>query len=320
VRLQSGRELVVFVDRNAIGWGENWRDRLLEGIDAAAVLLPVVTATYLRSPVCREEFLAFQAKADAVGATGLVLPVVLVTSRTVRPDSPDAIARFVATHQHANLEAALLDGYDSPAWTTATATLAGSLIAAWERAVRTRSAIDAPPDPAALLAELGDRMAAITATADGLSGALERLAQAAHTLGQPGDGTEARHPWTSRAARALEPPARDLEELGVRLYTEVKAADLALRRLSRAAATPDDTGTALRPVLESWGGLFRGVGNVAGVTARLLSSFRDAEATSAPLRRSLQPARDGLTAVRDAIGLLKTWDFPGDAAGSPRRN
>src|SRR5689334_16818015 len=77
VKVKTGRSLDVFVDRDSIGWGENWRDRLAESVESATVFLPLLTATYLEREACREEFLAFHAKAKVLGVTELLLPVLV---------------------------------------------------------------------------------------------------------------------------------------------------------------------------------------------------------------------------------------------------
>jgi hypothetical protein len=130
---KSGRELDVFIDRETIGWGDDWRARLSQSVEAATIFIPLVTANYLSRPHCREEFLAFYNKANTVGATDLILPILPLRTSLVDPYK-DEIAHAVERRQYRLLEDPMLSGYESAAWLTAMAALATDLLDSLERA------------------------------------------------------------------------------------------------------------------------------------------------------------------------------------------
>jgi tetratricopeptide (TPR) repeat protein len=71
-RVTGRTDLAVFHDRTAIQWGDAWRDRIEEGLDASVALIAVVTPRYLTSSECRKEFEDFQRRR---GASGWLLPL-----------------------------------------------------------------------------------------------------------------------------------------------------------------------------------------------------------------------------------------------------
>jgi cobaltochelatase CobT len=49
VELQTGRPFPIFQDRDDIAWGQNWRLRTEETLDAVTLLSPIVTPGYFAS-------------------------------------------------------------------------------------------------------------------------------------------------------------------------------------------------------------------------------------------------------------------------------
>jgi parallel beta-helix repeat protein len=61
VRVQTGQEFAIFQDRNDIAWGQNWRQRIDEALDAVTLLLVIITPSLFYSPPCRAEVTRFLA-------------------------------------------------------------------------------------------------------------------------------------------------------------------------------------------------------------------------------------------------------------------
>lgn len=98
VRMQTGRPFPIFQDRNDINWGERWRERIKEAIDSISFLIPIITPSYFRSHMCREEFDAFLLRERALGLPRLILPIYYVTADEINdaakhPDSMAAVLR-----------------------------------------------------------------------------------------------------------------------------------------------------------------------------------------------------------------------------------
>lgn len=86
-----GHELQLFVDRDDLRWGENWKDRLDSELETTSFLLSVITPRYLTSRACRDEVLTFASAAKEAGEPKLILGLQWVdVSETdvVAPDDP----------------------------------------------------------------------------------------------------------------------------------------------------------------------------------------------------------------------------------------
>lgn len=98
VRIQTGHPFSIFQDRNDINWGEQWRERIGEAIDSISFLIPIITPSYFRSHMCREEFEAFLLRERALGLPRLILPIYYVAADEIEspetfPDDMAAVLR-----------------------------------------------------------------------------------------------------------------------------------------------------------------------------------------------------------------------------------
>jgi len=73
-----GRTVRLFIDRDNITWGENWRDRLTNEVSTTTFLLANATPRYLVSEACRREVTEFRAAAVKAGEPRLILPLLWV--------------------------------------------------------------------------------------------------------------------------------------------------------------------------------------------------------------------------------------------------
>jgi hypothetical protein len=85
VKAKGGRALEIFIDRESIGWGENWRERITDSVECAPVFIPLLSANYLDSVPCRDEFLAFHARAEVLGVADLLIPILVFRSPLFGP-------------------------------------------------------------------------------------------------------------------------------------------------------------------------------------------------------------------------------------------
>jgi parallel beta-helix repeat protein len=104
VRAQTGREFVIFQDRD-ISWGQNWQQRIDGALDVVTLLLAVITPGFFASQACREELARFLARERQMGRGDLILPVYYISAREM--DDPavrasDELARVLASRQFAD--------------------------------------------------------------------------------------------------------------------------------------------------------------------------------------------------------------------------
>jgi|SRR5699024_8946811 len=90
------------------------------------------------------------------------------------------------------------------------------------------------------------------------------------------------------------------------MFEVVQEIDIDLRRVDALQASVPQ----LAPGESLMGGLSAGLGDLKYVQNQLnelLDSFRVAESLSGALRKSLRPARTGLTAINDSISIMNEW-------------
>jgi hypothetical protein len=98
--LLSGEPLELFIDRDGITWGQEWRKRIDSALVETTFFIPVVTPRYFRRPECRRELLEFAAKAHALGVEELLLPILYVNTPGLSAESPDQAMALVAKTQY----------------------------------------------------------------------------------------------------------------------------------------------------------------------------------------------------------------------------
>jgi TIR domain len=127
VRFQTAEEFVIFQDRNDIAWGQSWQRRIEEGLDAATLLLVVITPSFFRSEACRKEVKRFLRREYALGRHDLILPLYYATTPEIEDPQrrkADALAQSIASRQYADWRELRFDPFTSPEMRRAVAQLA----------------------------------------------------------------------------------------------------------------------------------------------------------------------------------------------------
>jgi len=127
VRMQTGDEFPIFQDRSDIAWGQNWRKRIEETLDAVTLLLVIVTPGLFKSRACRDEVARFSERERTLGRADLILPVYYVSARQMDdPESrkADDLASLLWTRQYADWRDLRFEPLTSPVVRKAIAALA----------------------------------------------------------------------------------------------------------------------------------------------------------------------------------------------------
>ncbi len=117
VRMQTGLDFPIFQDRNDIKWGQNWKSRIEEGIDASTFLIPIITPSFFNSDACREELERFQEIETELGRNDLILPIYYVDCPVLNNETlraKDELAQLIATHQHTDWRPYRFEPFTSP--------------------------------------------------------------------------------------------------------------------------------------------------------------------------------------------------------------
>ena len=158
VRLQTGESFDIFQDRNDISWGQQWKGRIEESLDAITFLIPMITPAFFKSPACREELERFLQREEGLGRTDLVLPVYYIECSTLSDEAKrerDPLAKAIAARQYADWRELRFEPFTSPEVGKRLAKMARQILEALERAPHTRprptTASSGPPTSLALL-------------------------------------------------------------------------------------------------------------------------------------------------------------------------
>jgi hypothetical protein len=142
VRMQTGRTFPIFQDRNDINWGEQWRERIKGAIDSISFLIPIMTPSYFRSHMCREEFEAFLLRERALGLPRLILPIYYVSADEMddAAEHPDDMATVLRERNWSDWRELRFSPLDRPIIREQIATLAKTIK---QTMVELRAEIDA---------------------------------------------------------------------------------------------------------------------------------------------------------------------------------
>lgn len=324
--MKTGNELHVFFDRESIGWGENWRSQIDGELENAAIFMPVVTMQYFNRPACRDELNAFNQSARRIGAQYLILPVVVAGANSIRADHPIPEVATIESLQYRNLEGAFLLGRGTSEWRNAISALADELIVLIGRAELSASEAfrgekqsseklvedpDAAGDFLEDIVELEEMFPNIERKTEEV---LENLkswtdeVQVAASQMKPGLSVRQMRTISISVAEKLNLPSKALQESGVELAESVERADALINSIKQQVSqlqeqkqrdaliklvTPSQETEDLREVVKTM--------------AEILDSMTPVELMSAALRKSLKPARIGITKIQDSVRIVDRW-------------
>lgn len=102
----------VYMDIKSNPLGDDWTELERMAVEDARIFIPVVTTNWLRSPECGKEFRQFRECMKTSRELRRVLPLLLAGHAVIRNSARDE-ARYVATHQYADMEGPCIAGAKS---------------------------------------------------------------------------------------------------------------------------------------------------------------------------------------------------------------
>lgn len=96
----TGATIDIFTDREHIRWGEDFRAKLDEALQATLFFIPILTPTYFTREECRNELRRFATSASKVGLPQLLLSVRYVPVPDLIEDSGDELKAIAARMQY----------------------------------------------------------------------------------------------------------------------------------------------------------------------------------------------------------------------------
>lgn len=151
VHAQTGELFHIFQDRNDIAWGQSWRERINDCIDAGTFLICIITPRFFMSDSCRNELERFVAREREIGRSDLILPVYYIDCPVLNEEcrrDADPLAQLIGTRNYVDWRELRFESIDSPQAKKMLAKLATDI----RRALETRF-------PATLMNKWGQKLA-----------------------------------------------------------------------------------------------------------------------------------------------------------------
>lgn len=319
----TGSRLQVFLDRESIGWGERWRDKISEAIMGSTLFMPIITMRYFNSSACREELAAFHSAAAQKGVSDLILPIILAGSNQINSNNSDDLVRVVAELNWQDISDDFEHGYTSAEWKKRIGAIVRGLQEALERAeVRLSSQTAAASQPETSNPDILENtdMETIGTRLSEFSGGLEALTplmtEISTAVEERLGGKDPSQMTSSQRGFFLAALADDLREPAAKFGA--KASDF------EATATQVDA--EFRAILQEMYSInpVETKEQLSVLQAQIEASFADTQESfenldqlekgmrmaalaSVKLRKAIAPMTTGLRSLGAAMGIIMSW-------------
>lgn len=350
----SGQPAEIFIDRDDIPLGTNWREKIESAVRQAYFFIPIYTGSYPQSEACRDEFFLFQEAASQLEASKLIIPVAWFGLSTLRPEGEDEISDYIRSHQTVFFEEAWIQGIDSAPYKASVFRIAQRILEvspavdeALANAEELEAAISIASEPGEsevesvqnkprettpdirdesdndglfeLATKFTDEVSILTETAEALGSSLSELGELPPPPQNTNLSPNAASRYMIQIAATMKQPSLDIEENGQKMFQAAKRSDGIFRQIVRTtlrSESPDLIKNVYSSLHESVESL-ETTKTVADQLEQLLTSLKAPEALSASIRRSIKPARQGILAVQDSIRLVSEWPVVLDSLLEP---
>ena len=105
MHLQTGEKFDIFQDRKNIAWGQQWRQRINESLDAVTFLIPIITPGFFTSTECRAELEKFLEREKQLARNDLILPIYYFNCPILNDEAKreaDPLAKAIGDRQFAD--------------------------------------------------------------------------------------------------------------------------------------------------------------------------------------------------------------------------
>ncbi|MBL8448087.1 MAG: toll/interleukin-1 receptor domain-containing protein [Zoogloeaceae bacterium] len=329
----TGEPLEVFLDRDAIRWGEDWRDRIDSSLTSVAFFIPVMTPRYFMSSECRREFQFFARRAVQLGIKDLILPLLYVDVPGIQAEFPsDEIMLLVRSFQWEDWRELRFADLTSEGYRRGVARLAAHLVevnrrmekadmmVAVEQPKQGESKIDeeAPGflDHMAALEEalpkLAEVMNAINGDIEAVGQIMQKATAELHHSNRSGKNLAASRLLSARkVARRITEPAERIWVSANALVSHLHEANLGICAIIEHAADEVDRNPEAKNEVCEFFNVIRvlsenaniGLGSAQG----MIDAIRPIEGMSRDLRPILRRLRQGLTILVEATEVSDEW-------------
>lgn len=331
-QMLTGEPLELFLDRDAIKWGDEWKDKIDSSLASVAFFIPVLTPRYFMSPECRRELQFFARRATSLGLKELVLPLLYLDVPGLRDESPqDDLMALVRAFQWEDWHELRFAETSAGEYRRAVAKLAARLVEANRQVERvdvagqvlqfeegTSEGVDESPGFIDRVATAEEALPKLVETMTAIGKDIELIGQTMQEATgdvKRGDsrakGFGVRLLVAKRVARQLTDPVQRIRSFGADFASQLHEVDQGVRTiLEHAAAEVQREPNSKAAVCEFFGAVrtmsaaaHEGLGSIQG----MIDAIAPLEKMSRDLRPVLRRLRQGLTAMVEAREVSDEW-------------
>lgn len=324
----SAESIRLFLDRDDIHWGDTWREGVNEALTNVAFFVAVLTPRYFRSAECRREFQFFADRAESLGVTQIIMPILYIDVPALHEDtSPDPIVEAVKSIHWEDWQELRFSERSSEQYRRGVALLAGEMarrIALVER-IDVIPAVEAQEEASGQGVDFLDKAAALEEAMPRWSETLSRIQKEIEDIGaiasvgardmntgeNRGKGFAARLTVAKRVANELLAPTDRIERLSQEFVHDLGRIDIGFRALVEQAdqLSPDNTEEidSYRTFLRTLGDLSSSANEGLGAIQGLVGAIEPVERMSKDMRPPLRRLRRALTSMVEARAITDSW-------------
>ena len=327
----TGESIELLVDKDALKWGDNWKDKIDASLASVAFFIPVLTPRYLMSPECRRELQFFARRAENLGIKELVLPLYYVRVPALEAEVPDDdLVVLLKAFQWEDWRELRHEDRASKAYRQAVSRLADRLVVANRHAEDTDLVVAArrleqvaeqeADEPGFIdrLARAEEVMPSWSETLTAIGREIETIGKVMHDAtadvqrgDRHGKGFSHRLLIARRLAEQLRDPTDKISSFGNQFASQLHDVDSGIRvMIARAPAEVRQDPGAKTQICE----FFEAVRKLSHSAREGLTSTQEMsdaivpiEKMSRDLRPVLRKLRQGLTAMAEAREVTDSW-------------
>lgn len=325
----TGESISLFLDRDRLQWGDDWRPKVDASLSSIAFFVPIITPRYFMSKECRRELNYFARQAQRLGIEELVLPVLWIEVPGLHEDKPtDELLALVKRFQWSDWTTLRFSDLGSGEYRKAVAELAARLVQAnsvAEVAAKTLDIdkVEAEPDDDDLgtLDKLGVMEVSLPQMAEILNQVAGAIQEIGHVMqGATGEIEANTNPSAALATRLriarrlsgeLATPAASIRRLGNDFSSSLNDVDEGVRIIISRAPDEVRDSPQSRTEFEAFFEAIRDMVTQAeiglGAVANMIAQLEPIEKMSRDLRQPLRTLREGLTLFVDGLTVMRGW-------------
>ena len=330
----TGDAIELFLDRDSLEWGDDWRPKVDGALSSIAFFIPVLTPRYFQRAECRRELNFFARRATRLGVRELVMPILYVDVPALHDDPPgDEAMALVKPFQYVPWTDLRFADVNSGEYRRAVSALAQRLVEANTAAERVDVAAAAATLETASNGEaaaddepgLVDRIAATEEAMPAWADTVALVGAEIEVIGKLMQGAvldlekteKSARPMAARltvlrqVAKGLREPADRLRQFGDDFTRQLHDVDdgvrLLIARASEEAAESAEATAAACAFFNAVRSMAEAAEKGLGALQGMIDSMRPIESMSRDLRPILRSLREGLTLMVEGRDVILQW-------------